>query len=233
MALSSLPTFAALLVLVGAAAPTTVVVDLSPLMPMTAPRLRSLTTESDAIWRPQGVAFTWITTAAPVPPGTNIRVVSEREAASTVCAGDERRLESGRRLGAVTFRQGTSAGRTLTLSVDVASRMVDGLVWEGRRVADAPRSLREHLVGRALGRVLAHEIGHIVLDVPSHSADGLMRSEFGADELVAASRHPFALSDGLVPLLRARLTELAARPPVAEGDPGRGPGPRRPDAGCL
>ena len=57
-----------------------------------------------------------------------------------------------------------------------------------------PRSLREELVGRVLGRVLAHEIGHFVLRMPRHTAAGLMRSLQFADELVAPSRRVFALT---------------------------------------
>ena len=38
-----------------------------------------------------------------------------------------------------------------------------------------PETMREEIVGRVLGRVLAHEIGHYVLRSPQHAANGLMR----------------------------------------------------------
>jgi hypothetical protein len=54
--------------------------------------------------------------------------------------------------------------------------------------------LRDQVFGRVLGRVLAHEIGHYVLRSPRHAVDGLMRSVQLADDLVAPSRHRFALT---------------------------------------
>jgi hypothetical protein len=64
----------------------------------------------------------------------------------------------------------------------------------GQPESQWPQSLREELVGRMLGRVLAHEIGHFVLRMPRHAAAGLMRSLQFADELVAPSRRAFALT---------------------------------------
>ncbi len=63
----------------------------------------------------------------------------------------------------------------------------------GQPESQWPRSLREQLVGRVLGRVLAHEI-HFVLRMPRHTAAGLMRSLQFADELVGPSRRAFTLT---------------------------------------
>lgn len=38
-------------------------------------------------------------------------------------------------------------------------------------------------LGRILGSVMAHEIGHILLGASSHSASGLMQARWGSDEL--------------------------------------------------
>jgi hypothetical protein len=64
----------------------------------------------------------------------------------------------------------------------------------GQPESQWPRSLREQVVGRMLGRVLAHEIGHFVLRMPRHTAAGLMRPLQFADELVDPSRRAFALT---------------------------------------
>jgi hypothetical protein len=56
-----------------------------------------------------------------------------------------------------------------------------------------PRVLREQVVGRALGRVIAHEIGHFVLRTSDHTSSGLMRPMHGSDELIAPDRSRFAL----------------------------------------
>jgi hypothetical protein len=57
-----------------------------------------------------------------------------------------------------------------------------------------PTSFRHFIVGRVLGRALAHEIGHFLLRTRHHSAAGLMRSELASADLVSPSRRPFALS---------------------------------------
>lgn len=60
-------------------------------------------------------------------------------------------------------------------------------------------------IGRALGRVVAHEIGHVLLGMSSHQRHGLMRESFGAIELVRRGRHPFDLSQDDIARLRQRL----------------------------
>lgn len=59
-------------------------------------------------------------------------------------------------------------------------------------------------LGRALGRVLAHEIGHVVLVEPRHQGRGLMRKWFTPADLVARPRWAFTLSRGEIERLRQR-----------------------------
>lgn len=97
----------------------------------------------------------------------------------------------------------------MALSVEAIRRIVDEARWANGRVAEYPRTVREELLGRALGRVLAHEIGHYLLVWPSHTSGGLMRSAFQGHALIERKRHTFGLSDTLMPRLRARLALLA------------------------
>jgi hypothetical protein len=55
-------------------------------------------------------------------------------------------------------------------------------------------SEREQLLGRALGRVLAHELYHVLLRTRNHGHDGLSRPAQSSAELVA-SRTQFAQQD--------------------------------------
>ena len=114
-------------------------------------------------------------------------------------------------LGAVVFLEGSAVPEnTLMVSVDEIVRTVHTVKWQNRRLADLPTVTRDHLIGRALGRVLAHEIGHYLLASRVHAHDGLMRPEFRSDQLVEPSRQGFTLSESLVPTLRVRLAQLAA-----------------------
>jgi hypothetical protein len=97
-------------------------------------------------------------------------------------------------LGEVAFRpDGTPEPRVslflnalLTLIAD--TRAMSLAAWQ------SPRVLRDLIVGRAVGRVLAHEIGHYILATRTHGTAGLMRSSQRSDELVAPSRAGFKLS---------------------------------------
>jgi len=75
---------------------------------------------------------------------------------------------------------------------------------------------RERRLAVAIGRVLAHEIGHELLGTPAyHDAEGLMRSSFGAGELTEVNRWPFRLGARSVSRLRARVATWFE--PVAAG----------------
>jgi hypothetical protein len=63
-------------------------------------------------------------------------------------------------------------------------------------------------IGRALGRVLAHEIGHVVLGVSGHQPFGLMRRSFAAGDLVTSQRWAYTLSKKEVERLGLREREL-------------------------
>jgi hypothetical protein len=66
-------------------------------------------------------------------------------------------------------------------------------------------------VGRALGRVLAHEIGHVILGAPGHQPRGLMRFAFPPSELIGHSRLAYRLSPLEQARLRQREAELQTR----------------------
>jgi hypothetical protein len=67
----------------------------------------------------------------------------------------------------------------------------------------------DYLAGPALGRVLAHELGHVLLGVPGyHDRQGLMRAQFSADDLARPERARFHLSDYSVARLRGRIGAL-------------------------
>jgi len=63
-------------------------------------------------------------------------------------------------------------------------------------------------IGRALGRVLAHEIGHVVLGASGHQPFGLMRRSFAPNDLVTSLRWAYTLSRQEVERLGLREREL-------------------------
>ena len=63
-------------------------------------------------------------------------------------------------------------------------RHVASVRVSGRPFVTLPAALADMILGRALGRALAHEIGHYLLGTAEHSARGLMRAEIVPQELL-------------------------------------------------
>src|SRR3954454_9270828 len=97
-------------------------------------------------------------------------------------------------LGFVTFGVDGRPAPVITIIGDDLLRLVAAAQLFGAREWQWPRTMRELVVGRVLGRVLAHEIGHYLLRSPHHGGDGLMRSLHIADALVAPDHRAFRLS---------------------------------------
>jgi hypothetical protein len=67
----------------------------------------------------------------------------------------------------------------------------------------------ERRLGLVLGRALAHEIGHYILDTYTHASHGLMRPQFNAVEFID-------LRDGAFALDRTASEWLRSGPPNAQ-----------------
>jgi hypothetical protein len=52
------------------------------------------------------------------------------------------------------------------------------------QLASQPRARRDFLYGRAMARVLAHEIYHVLLDTGDHAREGVARGDFTAADLL-------------------------------------------------
>jgi hypothetical protein len=168
--------------------------------------------EADAIWRAHGVA---IVAAAPeptlAPPAADVRLVVALDRTPTAPA-------PGRppRLGAILFDHENVPATTLTIQAAAVEATVARTRWGGRPFDQWPAAWRDTLIGRALGRVLAHEIGHYLLASRLHDRDGLMRASFDGDELLRPGRHGFAVAARDLPRLRTRLAGLGRGSALAE-----------------
>ena len=78
------------------------------------------------------------------------------------------------------------------------SRGVVGLV------GDMTIMQRQTLLGRVMGRALAHELGHYLLATKTHTAKGLLKAVRSAQELFGVDRRRFQLEP-------AQRTQIAAR----------------------
>jgi hypothetical protein len=159
--------------------------------------VRRLLDEANAVWRPSGVTFAWDTesrgTAAP---------------ALWIVVDDERGTAPGGLppLGWILFDGQGIPGRMIHLSYANAVALLNESPEMGDR-ASMPIAQRETYLGRAMGRALAHELGHYLLASKAHTATGLMRGTLTATELFASERSRFEMTP---PLCEGMLTRLFA-----------------------
>jgi len=157
-----------------------------------APRLmKSLQEETEGIWRPYGVHLEW-------------NGDDEPETAANFFPLEaivERQIEGATILGRAVVRLDAPAAQPIRVSFDATEHLLALRTTQ----PSFGRSERERELARALGRVLAHEIGHVLLAAPNHDGAGLMRAAFRANELAAPEGAPFRLSCDGAGRLKSRI----------------------------
>jgi hypothetical protein len=156
-----------------------------------------------------------------------------RTDAETVCAGTLRLLitdqadatTDARRsppLGWIEFVDHEQPAQTITVSARAARRMQREGRWLGRPLGTLPLGSSQTFMARALGRAIAHEIGHYLLRSTTHSPGGLMRARFTVADIMDNSRSHFRLDRDEEARLAVRLTapEWTTQTPAPASDRG-------------
>ena len=154
-----------------------------------------LTAEADAIWRPAGLVINWECEAARAAVGSlHVVVVNERGSASSYLQP----------LGWIRFDDNAPTAE-LYLSYANAVELLDS----SRSAAGLSRAMtileRDTYLSRAMGRALAHELGHYLLASKAHTADGLMKGTRTAWEFFSPDRRRFSVAPGEWRQIAARL----------------------------
>jgi hypothetical protein len=145
--------------------------------------------EAAEVWAPYGVVVDGALPCGPASgDSTIIAVIPVATPRSVVTHGWTGPL------GAITFATDGAPAPAITVFLTDIERLVLGAHVLGLSEWQWPATLRDQLIGRALGRVLAHEIGHYLLRSKGHAAEGLMRPQQLYDDLISPSRQRFRLS---------------------------------------
>jgi hypothetical protein len=159
--------------------------------------------EAASVWAPYGVLVDASDVSDATAPG-EVRVPL-----SVVFDVDREMNPGDEALGAIRFTSDGTPEATITLYYRAVVRLAMSAKALGTEARQWPSGLRDQVIARALGRALAHELGHFVLRSPHHSSSGLMRARQRATALAGSDRKALALTA----LDQARLRIVLTTPP--------------------
>src|SRR5262249_4795742 len=147
--------------------------------------VREMEREAERIWLPLGVGLDWVQlSSADTPRPTSapdLVVLFEEHPHPIVEGSGQHNLVLGR------LHQPATACEAGVAHLWVAHirRQIEAVYVNGVPLVSAPTRFAHVLLARALGRTLAHEIGHYLLG-SGHAPHGLMRAQFAPRELIEA-----------------------------------------------
>jgi len=171
--------------------------------------VNAIVAETDAVWRGTGIQFFWQrpATGAPSPssmPTPYRTPILRVQIGHDVHLGNEWKFP----LGWIVFDDPQTPEQEIYLSYENAVTLLeksDGVVGPTHGM---PQLQRETLLARALGRALAHEIGHYLLASKVHTPKGLMMAVHSAYELFGVERVRFALAPSEQQRMVERFTSI-------------------------
>jgi hypothetical protein len=144
-------------------------------LPLSAEIRERIQQEVENIWEPQGIAVEWAEEHTK-NLDTVIYVVVRRGIAP---GSGQRRVA-----GWIRFATNGEPSNLIEASYEtILSRVKRAKQTAGWSVAHSEDGLHDVVVGRAIGRVVAHELGHWLLG-PGHGTVGLMKHRFSGDDLI-------------------------------------------------
>jgi hypothetical protein len=177
-----------------------VCVDVTTKDYLSGPSFHTLREEASRIWLRHGIALEW---TQPVPANcqTVVPVIFDDAALLKLNGG-----KPDQALARTVFH---GHSRTIYVSADRAFDMLRNLTADLLNIQSVGE--REVRGGTLLGRIVAHELGHVLLTTMSHSTSGLMRPTFGLRDVVSPDNRMTDLS----PVETNRLTMRFSLEPLA------------------
>jgi hypothetical protein len=150
--------------------------------------------ETIHLWRAAGVDVTWSALSA---AGTGEMPVMEpsRPQMSVIVTSDmpaELRSKPAhpRVLASILFVDDKPTTMIAAYPEEVW-RLLETVRMDVRPLGERPAVLGQRLMGRVLGRAIAHELGHFLFGSSDHAPDGLMRARHRLDDLTSPFHRAF------------------------------------------
>lgn len=161
-----------------------------------------LLAEAGDIWRAAGLTIVWRLESTTSP--SSLRVIIGHRTGLVV------RDDSVLPLGWIVFDDQGAPMHDIYVSYANARALMDQARGSVALSDQMPRAERDTMLGRAMGRALAHELGHYLLASKEHSVGGLMRARRTATEFFATSRSRFDVDAQQRAAIAGRLAPPAA-----------------------
>jgi hypothetical protein len=181
----------------------------------------ALLAETDAVWRGTGISFLWqrdsLAGVASISAAARLASVQGRPESPSfgpstlhVTIGHDKHhvVEAHLPLGWIVFDDPTTPQQEISVSYDNAMTLLERSSGVVGVMATMPRLQRETLLARAMGRALAHELGHYLSASKAHSKAGLMRAVQTAFELFSNERSQFRVTRPDRERMLARITSI-------------------------
>jgi hypothetical protein len=182
-------------------AAASVCIELSLHDDLSGPAFTTMRSEASRIWLRHGVELTW-TSPTPTKCDTVVPVVFDEV---TV------RALAGPRREALALTEFSGPSRRIYVSASRAFNMVGQI--HGRSSPQETIGERDYRQGTLIGRALAHELGHVLLNTTAHSPSGLMRAVFNAKDALSTDQRMTDLTPAETQTLSARFSLVPAGGP--------------------
>ena len=179
--------------------------------------LRGALAEAARVWAPYGVRLQQADASSQADTMADALMLTVFiDDSATSAEGDDG-------VGAIQFGPDGAPAPAVTVHYGRVKRLALGSDVLGIRASQWPARVRDDILGRALGRALAHEVGHFVLRWSHHAKAGLMQPSHHASALTDPDLKGFALTDVEVARLRivtaAQAAAFASAAAAAGGNP--------------
>jgi hypothetical protein len=196
------------------AIPPPMIVNVSVAADISSTLVSRVLVEAGDIWSAAGFTLVWRRiTDEVVPYARVLDPGAHTPPALRVTVGNQHGVtkeEYATPLGWIVFEDLNTPQPEIYLSYANARALMEVSRGVVGRIDLMPRAELETLLARAMGRALAHEIGHYLLASKVHTTTGLMQAKRTAAELFASSRRRF----GLEVSQRAAIVARLVPPPV-------------------
>jgi hypothetical protein len=165
--------------------------------------IRQSVQQAAAIWRPHRVMIAVEGDLTSCPAEATVESV-------TVVMSDVSEISAKLqlpRLGEIQFAGDGLPDPEIVIAAEYLQKEVEKATWSGRSLADRPLILRQRAAARAIGRVLAHELGHYLLRMPQHGRTGLMRPVYSIPALLEPATRKYSLAPADAARLRGLLLD--------------------------